>query len=161
MKNESYQEAMLKNEAHERNRIYCLHDFSHQLDVARITYIMSLEKGLNVKKEVIYATALLHDIGRYVEYEGIMPHHEASARIAKKILEATGYEKEEIRMIVETILNHRNKMDSTEKELDFNTNAEFSKLFYQADKLSRNCFTCQASATCKWPQERRNKEIIL
>ena len=58
----------------ERDRIFCKHDVAHCLDVARIAYIENLERGLEIPKERIYAAALLHDIGRHLQYlEGIPP----------------------------------------------------------------------------------------
>lgn len=162
--NEIYQKAMMQNESYERNRSYCQHGFVHQMDVARIAYILILEKGLKVDKEVVYATALLHDIGRYLEYEGKMSHHEASAMIAEEILNLVGYKKEEIELIVETILKHRSQSSYNINMDNANTskrNVEFYDIFYQADKLSRNCFQCQESASCNWPEDRKNKGIIV
>ena len=62
----------------EENRIYCRHDIDHLLDVARLAYIEDLEKGLGIEKEIIYATALLHDLGRVLEYTKQIPHNEGS-----------------------------------------------------------------------------------
>ena len=47
----------------ERERIFCCHDTSHFLDVARIAWIENLEKRLAISREMIYAAAMLHDIG--------------------------------------------------------------------------------------------------
>ena len=51
----------------EENRVFCKHGIEHFLDVARIAYIKVLENKLSYSKEVIYAIALLHDIGRVLE----------------------------------------------------------------------------------------------
>ena len=59
-----YQEYLDKIKQAEEKRIFCLHNMNHFLDVARIAYIMNLEEELGIAKEIIYATALLHDIGR-------------------------------------------------------------------------------------------------
>ena len=48
----------------ETDRRFCKHDFSHSLDVARICHIINLEKNLGYKKDLLYAMAFLHDIGR-------------------------------------------------------------------------------------------------
>ncbi|MGI6684337.1 MAG: HD domain-containing protein [Bacillota bacterium] len=65
------------NEQQEINREFCCHQMQHALDVARIYYILFLEKyqdgissdlknmSVDQTKELIYATALLHDIGRW------------------------------------------------------------------------------------------------
>ena len=75
----------------EKDRIYCKHNIEHFLDVARIAYIINLEKKMNYDKDIIYAVALLHDIGRHREYQEGVNHHQASADIAKDILRQTGY----------------------------------------------------------------------
>lgn len=41
----------------------------HFLSVARISYLMVLEKNLDIPKDIIYATAFLHDMGRADQYE--------------------------------------------------------------------------------------------
>ncbi|MGN0613933.1 MAG: HD domain-containing protein, partial [Porcipelethomonas sp.] len=69
----------------EKDRIFCGHDTSHFLDVARLAYIEDLERGLKIPKELIYAAALLHDIGRYLEYLEGIPHDKASAMLAGDI----------------------------------------------------------------------------
>ena len=57
---------------YEKNRIFCRHGIDHLMDVARIAYIENLEKNCGISKEIIYGAALLHDIGRYLQYtEGI------------------------------------------------------------------------------------------
>jgi HD superfamily phosphodiesterase len=56
-----YQECRNQIEAAEENRIYCLHNLEHSLDVARIAYIMNLEEQYHLERELIYAIALLHD----------------------------------------------------------------------------------------------------
>lgn len=54
---------MLEIDNLEKNRVYCKHGIEHLLDVARIAYIKKLESGYKIEKEVIYAAALLHDLG--------------------------------------------------------------------------------------------------
>ena len=58
---------------------------SHLLDVARIAYIRNLEKGYGFRKDVIYAAAVLHDIGKALQYEEKVPHEIAGERIAGEI----------------------------------------------------------------------------
>ena len=81
-----YVEAYKKLEQAEQERIFCCHQMEHLLDVARIAYIQSLEQKLEIRKEVIYAAALLHDIGKYRQYTEGIPHEKASAEIAEVIL---------------------------------------------------------------------------
>ena len=52
----------------EKDRIFCKHGIEHLLDVARIAYIENLEENCDISKEMIYAAALLHDIGRFLQY---------------------------------------------------------------------------------------------
>lgn len=142
----------------EVDRIFCCHGVNHSLDVARILYIMVLEQGLFYEKDIIYATALLHDIGRGLQGKDKLSHHEAGARLAQDILKDCGYNTEEVRMIVEAIAGHHTGKAYGE-DVTKNHNASFADLFYQADKLSRNCFACSASEECYWLQEKRNLQI--
>ncbi|MBU5454410.1 HD domain-containing protein [Caproiciproducens sp. MSJ-32] len=132
----------------EKNRIFCKHSLIHFLDVARIAYIEVLEKGLNYKKEVIYAIALLHDIGRVIEYKEGIPHNIASAELAREILKDIEFSEEDKDMILKCIIDHRNE----------NTDC-LSKIIYDADKFSRNCFDCVARDLCKWSEDKKNKII--
>ena len=70
----------------ERERIFCRHGIEHLLDVARIAYIENLEQGYGISQEIIYAAALLHDIGRFLQYSQGIPHEIAGAQIAPEIL---------------------------------------------------------------------------
>ena len=69
-------------EAAETDRAFCRHGLPHLLDVARLAYLEDLERGLGLSKEVIYAAALLHDIGRQLQYAQGVPHHEGGVRLA-------------------------------------------------------------------------------
>ena len=53
----------------EQERIFCKHNPQHFLDVARLAWIENLEKNLEISKELIYAAAFLHDIGRHLQYQ--------------------------------------------------------------------------------------------
>lgn len=141
------------NEA-ETDRIYCLHGIEHLLDVARISYIVNLEEGLGFEKEVVYAMALLHDIGRNLEYQQGMSHHEAGGDIAYEILKNTGFDEEECQMICQAIKNHK-ELRTGEDEKSLNN------LLYKADKLSRNCFSCKVYDSCYWEESKKNKGIIV
>lgn len=134
----------------EEQRKFCGHDLTHLLDVARIAYIMALEQKIDVKKDLIYAAGLLHDLGRVAEYESGKEHHLESARIAEEIMRDCGYLQGEIEAVKEAIMGHR-KDDKQN---------EFAMLLYQADKLSRNCFSCKAYEACKWDEDRKNKGVV-
>ena len=132
----------------EETRIFCLHNMSHFLDVARIASIMNLEEGYGVEKEYIYAAALLHDIGRKEQYEKGIPHEEASVVIAKEILKDCNYSEEEIGMILEAIGEHGNREVMDRKDL--------VGLLYRADKACRACFSCDSKDLCNWSEEKKN-----
>ena len=59
-----YIDNLKKNSEAEKKRVFCMHNLQHFLDVARIGYIMALERNISIEKEVIYVAALLHDIGK-------------------------------------------------------------------------------------------------
>lgn len=144
---------MERIKALEQNRIFCCHGLEHTLDVARILYILILEQKLDYSKELVYAAALLHDIGRAKEYEHGLSHHEEGARIAGEILTDCGFSKGETALIVEAIRKHRGTRESLL--------SDFAGLLCRADKLSRNCFACDAREACNWPGERQNDGILF
>lgn len=149
--NESYQKHIKKNLAAEENRIFCRHNMEHFLDVARIGWIINLEEQIGLDKEYIYAAALLHDIGRHVQYENSVPHELASAQLAPEILRACGFDEAESEEILEAIRNHRNVAVADRCDL--------SGVLYRADKASRACFACQACKLCDWSREKKNLRI--
>ena len=81
-----YQEHYKKIQELESERIFCRHTPEHFLDVARLMYIYALEEHLELPKELIYAAALLHDIGRAQQYQYNIPHDIAGVEIAREIL---------------------------------------------------------------------------
>lgn len=142
---------MSKIEEREKERFFCRHGMDHVLAVARILYILVLEEKLNVDKELVYATAVLHDIGRYEQYENGTPHNEAGALIAEKIMEDCDFSVSERAQAVAAIKGHRK---------DVSDGDVFSHLLYKADKLSRNCYSCEANSECYWEDEQKNSYII-
>ena len=151
LQDEDYQGLLAKLEEYEADRIYCCHDLTHALDVARMMYIFSLEEASGLEQDVIYATALLHDIGRVAQYETQEPHHQASVRIAEGILQKYVYTQGEMSEILDAIAMHRGE----------NQDQLLGEYLYRADKLSRNCFCCKASDTCKWPESKKNKSVVI
>lgn len=149
----------------EKDRIYCKHDMDHLLNTARIAYIINLEEELNIPKEYIYATALLHDTGRYDEYVNGIEHDIAGGIFAVKILTKNGFRKDEIAIIKQAILEHREKNNDIlingvleqNKDLDIQVNLSYA--IRKADILSRPCFGCNAENTCKWSAEKKNFSI--
>lgn len=158
-----WQGAMVQIEEAEKDRIYCRHDLTHLLDTARLAYIENLEKGLGLSKELIYGAALLHDIGRGLEYTQGVPHDEAGSMLAGTILQETGFCESERMEILNAIASHRGTERQSESQpegrLECKTECNLAGLLYRADKGSRNCFYCKHGDTCKWSEEKKNKEI--
>ncbi len=146
-----YQQHIEKNRQAEEGRIFCLHNIAHFLDVARIAALINEEEKLGLSRELIYAAALLHDIGRHVQYADGTPHELASAMLAPEILNDTGFEVWEQEEILRAIKEHRNEQIASEKSL--------SGILYRADKASRACFCCEAKQLCDWKMEKKNLEI--
>ena len=95
--------SMEKVREYEADRAFCCHGIAHSLDVARIAYIDSLEQHLEYSKEMIYAAALLHDIGRWQQYAEQIPHEEAGALISAEILRDTAFAEKEVSEILSAI----------------------------------------------------------
>ena len=183
-----------KLERLEADRVFCRHGLSHLLDTARIAWIRVLEAqasrcGLSgepegtqerpvsscgeealPEKEIVYLTALLHDLGRIQEYEEGVPHQRAGASLARQLLCRIGYPQKKTELIAAAIEGHRGGMKRRAPEADReNRGVEapgqndapepLRQLLYWADKRSRNCFCCGARAECKWEPEKRNRGI--
>lgn len=137
-----------KLEQLEKERIFCKHGLQHCLDVARIGYILILEEGASVDKELFYTAALLHDLGRVAQYEQNVPHHEAGMRLAAHFLEQYGFSETETEAVCEAVGAHRHGAKPKRTPL--------TAYLKRADKLSRNCFLCSASDRCNWRDEEKN-----
>lgn len=149
LNNKIFKSNMKLIEELEKDREFCRHGLHHSLDLARIAYIKSLEDNMGISKEVIYAVALLHDIGRGLQYKDGIPHHEGSVILAKEILEDTSFSDDEKLLIINGIENHRNTNDES----------SFNKLIQDSDKLSRNCFSCKSYNECYWDSNKKNSLI--
>ena len=151
-----YQAYYRRLEEAEHGRIFCRHQMTHLLDVARIAYIRSLEEGLGLDREVIYAAAVLHDIGKVLQYEEGIPHEITGEKIAAEILDGlageNAFSETEKAMILTAIRGHRKLRDEPEV---------LERLLYESDKASRMCFACPAEPQCDWNEEKKNKEIRI
>ena len=151
-KNPVFQDLYIKLQDAEAERIFCKHTMEHFLDVARLMYIFCLEDGENIRKDVIYATALLHDLGRYDQIAYGIPHNVAGVEIAGNVLKECGFTDDEIQSIQKAIASHREPNDSTHDPL--------TRYLYRADKMSRNCFSCVVRTECNWSDEKKNEWIV-
>ncbi len=140
----------------EQSRIFCRHQMAHLLDVARIAYILNLEEGLSLDREVIYAAALLHDIGKSLQYEEGIPHETAGGQLARQILsdmpESIAFTAGEQEQILTAIRGHRRLRDGAQT---------LEALLYRSDKMSRACFSCPAKQECSWNNDKKNMEILF
>ncbi|MCW3490517.1 HD domain-containing protein [Dethiobacter alkaliphilus] len=126
---------------YETERPFCRHDFNHLLDVARIAWILCLQRSIDIGQPVVYAAALLHDIGRFAQYEDKAVDHAAeSARLAEPLLIKHGFTAAEISTILPAITAHRLPPETLEDP--------FSAVLAEADDLSRRCFDCTAQKGC-------------
>lgn len=114
---------------------------------------ISEEKELHAFEDLVYAAALVHDIGRYRQYEDGTPHEEASAALAADILLDSGFDEKETHVIIDAVRSHRDAGIAEEKSL--------RGLLYRADKLSRACFACPAQGDCNWSAEKKNMRLVL
>ena len=147
-----YQDCLMKNRAAEADRRFCRHNMEHFLDVARIGWIMVLEEGLAVSKELLYAAALLHDIGRFRQYEEGIGHDIASAELASQMLPEAGFDEKERKEICDAILEHCENPSEEKRNL--------AKALHWADKKSRRCYECTAKESCHWQEEKKNLNLV-
>ncbi len=140
-----------KNMAAEAHRSFCCHNLQHFLDVARIGVIINYEEQLGLDREWIYAAALLHDLGKHLQYEQGVSHEAVSAEIAPIILRDCGFPDKETDVIIDAIMNHRDRRAAEKPDL--------RGVLYQADKASRACFACEAQKECNWRDNQKNLRI--
>ncbi len=140
LNNKMFRDKVAKIEELEKDRIFCRHDMDHFLDVARIAALIASDEGFTEDREMIYAAALLHDIGRDEQYVNGTPHEKASAGLAPEILRDCAFDEEEIKVIVKAIADHGDESVREQKDL--------SGLIYRADKMSRKCYMCTVVDRC-------------
>lgn len=160
-----YRHCLEQNAAREVDRPFCHHDFQHMLDVARICYILMVEGNrskefikrhrLNTHqaaKEVIYAAGLLHNIGRWQQYDNGEDHASAGARYARPVLERAGFCPHEIEVITRAIASHRH--GGPEGGL-------LGRLLCRADDLARPCATCAARDNYYKVERMETREMLI
>lgn len=145
-----YQEYLGRNREKEIDRKFCVHNWQHFIDVARLTYILLLEDEDQEKikqelgnrknvKELSYAAALLHDIGKWQEYETGEDHALVSAKLARALLLEVGFSLPESELISQAIEEHRTASDPQ---------TTLGYYLKKADKLARLCRFCLAQDEC-------------
>ena len=156
IENPQFKSCMDSIRKEEETRKFCKHDLEHCLDVARIATIINMEENFGFKKDVLYATALLHDIGRAQEYAGGDKHSSVGAKLARTILESCNYSSDEVKEIVTAIFYH-----SSKEAVENKGQRSLSYLLYRADKESRNCFLCAAKDECYWPEDTKKHKLTI
>jgi len=145
LRHPSFIENLAKNAESERERVFCKHDITHLLNVARVAQLANLQQGLGLNCEHIYAAALLHDITKWLQQQQDIPHHESALPVAQAILADCGFDETEREAICNAIYHHR-KGKSDEA---------LAKVIFMADKSSRTCFVCAARELCKKKEDKK------
>ncbi|NLA12544.1 MAG: HD domain-containing protein [Firmicutes bacterium] len=145
---DDYRLYLHRNKTAEEQRSFCRHDLEHLLTVARLTYLLLLEKECrHLSREIAYSAGLLHDIGRWKEYRGEGDHAAHSAALAGPILERAGFTPPERELIVKAIAQHRRSVPGEHR-------SPLSEALYRADELSRLCFACDTRKECRRLEQR-------
>lgn len=157
-----YKECLKKNAQKEVDRRFCKHDFAHLSLTSQLTYQLLKEQNLLklimeeikekdelILKEIVGAAGILHDIGRFVQYETGKDHALEGAKLAYSILKIAKFTPKEIEIIQKAIEEH----NKNEKALTV-----LGKILCLADDLVRPCFECKAKEDCYKMPELLNKK---
>ncbi len=105
-------------------------------------------------KGTFYAAALLHDIGRHLQYEQGIPHEEGSVIARRReFCGIAAFQMQNVWKFAMLIAGHRAKKTGKDGGL--------AGALYRADKASRMCLFCAADAECNWPEEKKNREVRI
>lgn len=131
---------------------FCNHDLAHMIDVARIAYILVLEHndmeyfiqvanlaGRMAAKEIIYTAGLLHDIGKWEEYDTGADHATYGSYLVRELLPRFEFDDNETAIIARAVFEHRN----ISEEMSF-----LGERLHRADNLSRVCAQCAEKKGC-------------
>ncbi len=154
LNNSKYKNYLDKINNLEKNREFCCHDIHHFVSTARLAYLFSLKSKVNLPKDVIYAAGLLHDIGRFKQYEEEKDHALAGAELAESILKESGFTFKEREMICTAIKEHRLKEGKS-------LSTPLSKFLWKGDKYSRLCFSCKAKEICNKFEEMPHNSFLF
>ena len=139
LKHPKYREYMRCNAEAEKDRLFCRHDLQHCFDVARVAYILRLERGIPIAKEMIYAAALLHDIAKWKQYLYQVDHASEGAVLATEILADLGVGGQDSGEITDAIRTHRKKALPK---------SPLGEILYDSDKACRLCVSCARISVC-------------
>ncbi|WP_434510838.1 HD domain-containing protein [Desulfitobacterium sp. AusDCA] len=141
LKHDLFKEYSQYNSQAEEKRAFCRHGLDHGIAVARIAYIYLLEQqNTSLSKEVIYAAGLLHDLGRWREYETGEDHALAGAELVKPIIQDSGFSIDELETITQGIREHRLNPEGKMSLL--------GRALAYADDWARDCRNCLIKEAC-------------
>ena len=150
LKNREYQRVLSQLREMEADRVFCRHDIQHFLDVARLAVILCNDWGVSCDRDIIYAAALLHDIGRVQEMQCGIPHDIAGQAVADVILSDISCPDDAKKQIISLIASHRSAAPKK---------SQLEQVFCEADKRSRSCYCCAVQAMCNWSEDKKNLDI--
>lgn len=151
LKHPKFIEYLKLNKTEEVNRKFCHHDLQHALDVGRVAYIIALENKYDLSKDIIYSTALLHDIAKWKQYREKLDHAAEGAMLAGQILDDINMNEQDSEIILDAIRNHRVKGKGT---------SPLSLVLYSGDKSCRPCIGCSMVKDCDWFTDGKKPELI-
>lgn len=151
LKHHKYVRYLELNAEAEKTRTFCRHDLQHSVDVARTAYIITLEKGLDLGKDLIYSAALLHDIAKWKQYRDKSDHAAEGAVLALEILRDVGMDDESSERIASAIRLHRTKGEKPDP---------LSYVLYAGDKACRTCTQCGSIDKCNRFEDGRQPELL-
>lgn len=152
---EAYCLYLQKNKDLEENRLFCRHGFEHLLAVARLTYLLLLEEGCRfISKEMAYSAGLLHDIGRWKEYDIGGDHAGYSAALAGPILDRAGFSLSEQELILKAISQHRHGLPDEHC-------SPLSAALRKADAMDRLCFSCASREGCRSLERQPQRDQLI
>ncbi|HBV99304.1 MAG TPA: phosphohydrolase [Desulfotomaculum sp.] len=147
-----YLDCLLLNGERERDRLFCRHDYRHMVLVSQISWriikqtdgLESLIKteGLSGKMsalEVVYAAGLLHDMGRWRQYDTGEDHALAGSAMAGSVLKRAGFSEREAMVVIRAIREHRKALPGQ---------SYLGRVLCLADDLSRPCRSCNVRLDC-------------
>ena len=156
-----YKEKYDALQVYEKERLYCRHDMRHFMRVAQIADQIARENRLSFSTEEITLAALLHDIGRTMQYQHKISHAEASASFAREILLSLGYDDKKTEEIRKAIRTHSNRTDVKKRFARRGELQSLDELLSFADQFSRECFSCEVKDSCKWKTEEKIDRIYF
>ena len=140
LKNAEYKSYIEQNCKADSGRKLCSHNLQHAIDVARVAYIISLENGYGIEKDIVYCAALLHDVAKWMQIQNKeLDHAGEGALLAEKILVEIGMDVKVTAAIKDAIIKHRFK-DAGASNL--------ARVLYDADKSCRLCQQCENIENC-------------